>query len=141
MNSSYDQNGPEPGQVRAVAAAALAAQAVRELNHATITAGTGYTHPMDVTVTLTELAALVCRLPQALSQASRWLTTEHTAGRLGHDGATPAGVLIDQADAALSDASILCDRLADLLRAGCGHTAHLTATHSPTRPEHHQGTL
>jgi hypothetical protein len=140
MNSSYDQGGRADARDAAVGFAVVAAQAVRELNHATITAGTGYAHPMDVTVTLTELAALVCRLPQALSQASGWLTTEHSAGRLGQDGATPAGVLLDQTGAALSDASVLCDRLAGLLRAGCGHTAHLTATHSPTRPEHQQGT-
>lgn len=65
-------------------AAQAAAQAVRDLNHATVS-GTGYAYPSDVYEVLGALVLLAQRLPQALTQAGVWLDREHDAGRVGHD--------------------------------------------------------
>ena len=69
-----------------------AAEAVRELNHATLSmtgARTGYRHPCDVDAVLAGVQALVERLPQTLSQASAWLTRQDHLGKIGHDAHPP----------------------------------------------------
>jgi predicted TPR repeat methyltransferase len=63
-----------------------AAEAVRRLNHATITiAAEGYRVPGDVDATLANLQVLVERLPQALEQMTRWLERQARAGLVRHD--------------------------------------------------------
>jgi hypothetical protein len=124
MNS--DNRDDRDDRARAVVHAAAAAEAVRELNHATRPAAGGYQHPMDLTITLGELATLAQRLPQALTQAAGWLERETHAGRVGHERGAKVPAVIAQAEGVLFDAADSCEHLAHLLRAACGHTAHLT---------------
>ena len=62
-----------------------AAEAIRRLNHATLSSEDGYVHPSDVDATLANLQVLVQRLPQALVQMRVWLKAQAQAGRVGHD--------------------------------------------------------
>jgi hypothetical protein len=120
---------PTAEPVSAWEAANRAAEAVRALNHVTLGPG-GYAEPADVDAVLAELAALVWRLPQALTQAGRWLLTEHAAGRLGHD-TYPAGLdpAVDQASSDLIQACRTAEILGAFLERAHEQTAHLGAVH------------
>jgi hypothetical protein len=75
----------EGGQVVAAAdLARVAAEAIRQLNHATIH-GRGYEWPGDVDDVVAELSRAASGMVQALDQASRWLTRAQAAGQVGHD--------------------------------------------------------
>ena len=74
------------------ALAQITAEAIRALNHATISHA-ALTEPATVNRVLAELATAAHRLPQLCSQLARWLERENTAGRLAHDtGLMPAPV-------------------------------------------------
>ena len=109
----------------AMEAAEGAAEAIRSLNHTTIRGG--YEQPGDVSVVVGALQSMAERLPQALRQAEGWLDNELRQGRIGDDrlGARP-GVTTSAAAAALLQASVEADRLADALATAHGQLSHLT---------------
>jgi hypothetical protein len=59
-----------------------AAELVRALNHATLPGAGGLTYPADAYSLLANLAVLVVRLPQALTQTETFLARELAAGRV-----------------------------------------------------------
>lgn len=76
-----------------LALARSAAEAVRSLNHATLS-GSGLAQPADAYTLLGELSLAAAGLPQLLAQVGRWLTTALGAGRLGcDDGSDPAAAV------------------------------------------------
>ena len=93
--------------------ARTAAEAIRGLNWLTrCEAGLG--QPSIAYDTIGVLAQAASRLPQALSQVTRWLGQALAAGRLGHDlGEDPAlavdGAVIFLGDAGLSAAALAGD--------------------------------
>jgi hypothetical protein len=94
--------------------ARTAAEAIRGLNWLTrCEAGLG--QPSIAYDTIGALAQAASRLPQALSQVTRWLCQALAAGRLGHDlGEDPAGA-IDAAGIFPGDASMSAAALAQHL--------------------------
>jgi hypothetical protein len=110
-------------------AAALAAEAIRYLNYATIRGG--ITEPATIYTVAAELSAAICRFPQLLSQLAEWLTTETTAGRIADDHRTPAWQLTDTTRDILDRAATHAAALATTLAAAQDLTATLHAT-SPT---------
>ncbi len=77
MTAEFDYNHMTPESIRD--AARTAAEAIRYMNHGT---RGGLEDPRDADVILAELEAATERLPQLLSQISRWLVAECQAGRL-----------------------------------------------------------
>ncbi|HEY5398270.1 MAG TPA: hypothetical protein VIL16_23075, partial [Trebonia sp.] len=65
------------------AAADLAAETIRYLNHAA--AKGGITDPATIAAVTASLAASAYRLPQLLNTISEWLKAETTAGRIADD--------------------------------------------------------
>lgn len=111
-----------------VGAAQAAAQAVRDLNHATLS-GTGYEYPADVYDVVGALALLTTRLPQAIGQAMAWLEREHAAGRVGHDrGQQFTTAEVYSALACLDDAQSVLSAVARALNDAHIYTGHLTGT-------------
>lgn len=105
-------------------AAQAAAEAVRDLNRATLFGG--YEWPADVDAVLAALTTLAQRLPQAIGQGAGWLGREHDAGRVAHD--TPGGNVAATVFEALSDLDVAvqwADELARALDQARQHTAHL----------------
>lgn len=113
--------------------ASTAAEAVRALNHATLSAGPangsdGYVWPADVDAVTAQLAILAQRLPQALDQAARWLETSAATGRVGHDKGLDgerAGVL---AAVLLRAGGAAAETMLRRLDEARQITAHLTST-------------
>ena len=66
---------------------ALAAEAVRYLNHAAPRGGV--TVPATVATVTADLSAAAYRLPQLLAGLGDWLTAEAAAGRVGDDHRRP----------------------------------------------------
>lgn len=62
-----------------------AAEAVRALNHATMSARDGWTYPGDAYSTVANLAALARMLPQTLAQMVRFVDALEETGRLTSD--------------------------------------------------------
>lgn len=85
-----------------------AAEAVRQLNHATLPAAGGLAYPSDAYDAAGALALMASRLPQALAQLLAFLQAETTAGRVlivaGEHAGDPAAVLTG-VTAALDDAA------------------------------------
>lgn len=107
-----------------VQAAAVAAEAVRDLNRVTLSGG--YEWPGEVDAVLAELAVLGQRLPQAIGQGAGWLARQHTAGRVAHDtpGVDVNGTVLD-AVTTLRVAVEHADALTRALDQARQHTAHL----------------
>jgi hypothetical protein len=116
---------PTPQMPTPQQAASAASEAVRNLNHATIF-GDGYEWPSDVDATIAALHELVSRLPQALSQASRWLAAAHDAGAVGHDRGADVDEAVSEIEELLIDAERGAWRLAETLDAAHQETSHLT---------------
>ncbi len=78
LNTDGPHSGDYSRQV-----AALAAEAIRVLNHGTLNdrAG-GLKYPADVDSVAASLARMASMLPQLLGQLSRWLEGQQEAGRL-----------------------------------------------------------
>lgn len=78
-----------------------AAEAVRALNHTTMSTDSGLSGPADVYDVLGSLAMLAARLPQALSQLHAFLARELAAGRVqlvdGPHTGDPAAAVADVA--------------------------------------------
>lgn len=66
-----------------VAAAEVAAEGVRALNHAALCGGYVYVSDLDAVLGSLELVAE--RLPQALAQATGWVRRAHEVGGISHD--------------------------------------------------------
>lgn len=98
----------------AIEAAEQAAEAVRALNHATITASE-FCDPADVYRLLGELGVMAQRLPQALAQLERILGWQTRSVVMGLDDGTP----FDNVDVALAAAR-------ENLRDGVEHAHSLT---------------
>jgi hypothetical protein len=109
-------------------AADVAAEAIRTLNHATVS-GTGYEYPSEVYEVVGALATTLMRLPQALRQAGTWLEREHEAGRVGHDrGEAFTAAEVYSAVLALDEAAAHADTVMRALNAAHTYTGHLTGT-------------
>jgi hypothetical protein len=109
----------------AVDCARVAAEAVRALNHATLSRH-GYEWPADVDATLGALELLADRLPQALRQAEVWLWAEHTAGRVGHDHDADVTVAVGELLGHLEHTRRVVADLAAALRLARSVSSHLT---------------
>lgn len=101
-----------------------AAEAIRTLNHRTHPPTTA--DPTEVYELLAALAAMAYRLPQLLSQLSRWLQTEHAAGKLRADtpAADPTEITASTAHE-LTRAGVTANRLGDALDSAHQYLAHL----------------
>jgi hypothetical protein len=113
----------------AATAAQTAAEAIRTLNHLTLS-GTGYSSPGDVYAVLVELQTLAERLPQALSQAQEWLYREAEAGRVYDDrarnGQGPSPLrTVERAAAEMTAASVHLSRWTAATGRATGHLSHL----------------
>lgn len=128
--------------VTAAGAALLAAEAIRALNHLTITRG-GYVFPSDVDSTLRSLSQMVERLPQALHQAGAWLRAEANARRVTRDD-LPGGpeytedpgqgaILVSMVELGLQRAQDEAQTLATLLASIAGDTSHLCGVEQEPR--------
>jgi hypothetical protein len=110
--------------VKPSGAAQAAAEAVRDLNRATLFGG--YEWPGDVDAVVVALATLAQRLPQALGQAAGWLEREHDAGRVAHDTqGENVTVSVYAALMCLDNAVRHAGALAVALDQARQHTAHL----------------
>lgn len=112
-----------------VGVARASAEAVRSLNQATL--GGGYAQPGDVDAVVAALGTAARRLPQALTQAARWLGAEAEAGRLGDDRG-PQGVAVTVAEVLswLDVAAARAAALGEALDAAQNATSHLTGNPS-----------
>jgi hypothetical protein len=90
-------------QASPAALARTAAEAVRSLNHATVSGG-GLEQPSDAYQVLGELSLTASRIPQLLGQVGRWLAAALAAGRLGCDDGTDPAAAISGAWLFISDA-------------------------------------
>ncbi|MBP8533707.1 hypothetical protein [Streptomyces sp. MK37H] len=92
-----------------------AAEAVRQLNHATRATGGGLEYPGDAYSTVANLKTLAQRLPQALEQIEAFITGLHADGHLTSDRGRPIEDEVDAVEASLKwaagDAELLAERL------------------------------
>lgn len=110
-------DGPHSPEYTKAVADALA-EAVRVLNHATLT-HVSLEYPSDVAYVAGSMATAVHGLDQLCRQLSSWLESEHEAGRVGewvegpHRGDADAAVLAAklQFENAIEAVHILADRL------------------------------
>lgn len=105
--------------------AALAAEAVRYLNHAVL--GDGVTDPVTVAAVTAELAAAARRLPPLLTVLGDWLQAQASAGRIGDDRRRPAAERAALIRDAASRAAGHADDLAEALSAAHNLAAALHA--------------
>lgn len=108
-----------------VLAAHTAAEAIRELNHATIR-GTGYTWPADVDAIVVELHLCVARMEQALDQARQWLEGAHASKAVGHDQGTDASVAMTDTASRFAATIDTTHQLTECLVGLRNLTVHLT---------------
>jgi hypothetical protein len=101
--------------------ASAAAEAIRGLNHASMSAPRAeLEYPADAYEVMGALSAMAQRLPQAIEQTQRFMDRLHDAGRLRHDSGAPAllaGDLIAlrvATDDAVTMAGMLARALADV---------------------------
>jgi len=115
--------------------ARTAAEAIRGLNWLTrCEAGLG--QPSIACDTIGALAQAASRLPQALSQVTRWPGQALAAGRLGHDLGEDPAASIDAAAVFLGDARMSAAALAGDLDAAQQQLALINGTpRSRTRKE------
>ena len=110
-----------------------AAEAIRGLNW--LTRGeAGLGQPSTAYDTIGALAMAASRLPQALSQVTRWLDQALAAGRLGHDLGEDPAAAIDAAGIFLGDARMSAAALAGDLDAAQQQLALINGTprnHTP----------
>jgi hypothetical protein len=112
------------------ALARTAAEAIRGLNHATL-AGLG--QPAVAYDILGALSLAASRLPQLLSQITRWLDQALAAGRLGHDHGEDPSLAVDAAAIFLDDARGSAAALASDLDAAWQHLAPVNGNPAASR--------
>ncbi|MGW3925976.1 hypothetical protein [Streptomyces sp. NPDC005093] len=109
--------------------AAEAADAVRNLNHATLWGRVdgGWEYPSDAYDVIGELQHMAMRTPQALQQAGKFIDAFADEGRLGVDagGTDVAGMQADLS-AALEDAIAAAAALTKALTVAHNVASHLT---------------
>lgn len=131
MNIVLDTDAPRDHEyTREVAEAA--AEAVRVLNHATLSAGSGaLRYPSDVDAVLRSLSSMAARLPQLLGQLSRWLAEENAVARVQMDRGTRYEGRPDEAVSAvwlaLDSAAALAMQLGEKLAAAASVTVGMAA--------------
>lgn len=123
MDISLNPGEPcPPEHTRAVAAAIP--EAVRVLNHATISRpGDALGGPSTVDAVIRDLATAAQRLPQLFEQLRRWLDAEYDAGRIEGAGIMAALAYLDDSAAAAAG-------LEDALKAAASGTSTLTVPYS-----------
>ena len=107
--------------------ARTAAEAIRGLNWLT-SHETGLGQPSIAYDTLGALAQAASRLPQALSQVTRWLGQALAAGRLGHDLGEDPAAATSAAAVFLGDARMSAAALAGDLDAAQQQLAPINGT-------------
>jgi hypothetical protein len=128
--------GPHsPDYTREVASAV--AEAVRVLNHATLShIGESLAYPADADAVTGSLAIAAQRLPQLLDQLRGWLASELTAGRLqvnhGPHADNPAAA-VQAASLQLGNASAAASQLYLALRDAATVTSTISAACSARR--------
>lgn len=132
--SEFDYTSMTPENV--LKAANLAAEAIRFMNHATLSPATAQLrYPGDVDAILVALEAVGERLPQLLDQLSNWETAECKAGRLrvaapgAHSPSTEA-VAVSVLQVHLDKAG----RDAEAFRVAVHDARQITATLAEARP-------
>ena len=111
--------------MKPVDAANDAAEAVRTLIHLTFDPD-AYVRPADVDAVLHGLLVAVQRLPQALTQAERWLDAAHVAGRVGHDQGDEVTETVHNVLGDLERAGREAREPALTLESAVGNSGHLT---------------
>ncbi len=113
--------------------AGQAAEAVRNLNHATLPGTSGLEYPADTYEVTGQLSLLAARLPQALAELLAFLAEQAAAGRIimvaGEHAGNPAAMLTAvtaELDAAVASAR----RLHRSLDAAQNHLTWAAATES-----------
>ena len=112
----------------AVECADAAAEAIRALNHATLSTAPvtpGYVWPSDIDATVGNLGRLAAYLHQALAQAEEWLYRAVNEGRVGHDSGGDPGHAVVRAAVELAQAQGAVVLLRRSLDAAQAETAHL----------------
>ncbi len=104
-----------------------AAEAIRSLNHATISSG-GYVYPSDIDAVIAHLSATVYGMCQSLSQMQRWVFAEADAGRVGHDQGADVETELEVLSGALMIAAGRIEQTVQQLDAARRVSAHLTQT-------------
>jgi prephenate dehydratase len=113
------------------AAAELAAETIRYLNHAA--AKGGITDPATIAAVTSSLATAAYRLPQLMNTISEWLRAETTAGRIANDHRRSPDQLTARTRAAITQTADSADGLAAALAAVHNLTATLH-TAGPAAP-------
>jgi hypothetical protein len=111
--------------------AGQAAEAVRALNHATLSGAGGLEHPADAYEVTGQLAVLAARLPQALAQLLAFLAEQAAAGAITvvagqHQG--DAAAMLTAVTAGLDAAAASARRLHQALDAAQNHLTWAAAT-------------
>jgi hypothetical protein len=133
MTAEFDYSHMTPGNV--MAAASIAAEAIRYVNHATRGGpdAVALESPADVDAVLADLEILALRLPQLLGQIGGWLVAECRAGRLQIDSGSWASSASIEAMAVaavrqyLTEASSHAEALGEVLHEARQVTAALAA--------------
>ena len=113
----------------AVEYADAAAEAIRALNHATLSTAPetpGYVWPSDIDTMVGHLGRLAAYLQQALAQAEEWLYRAADEHRVRHDGGDDPGTAVVLATMELAEtqgAVMLLRRYLDDARAQTNHLA------------------
>jgi hypothetical protein len=124
----------ESPQASPAAIARTAAEAVRSLNHATLS-GQGLEQPSDAYEVLGELATAASRLPQLLAQVAGFLDRALAGGRLGHDLGDDPCFAVETAGLFLDGARLSAAALAGDLGAAQQQLALVNG--QPSRREEH----
>ncbi|WP_049577957.1 hypothetical protein [Streptomyces sp. SBT349] len=116
----------------ALACARAGAEAIRALNHATLTPGpeAEFEYPADACAVVGALVELAARLPQAIDQVHDLIRRSNAAGELRHDSGNPAdfpvtlAALVGAAEWSRDNADLLHTSLSDMHNtlARLGHT-------------------
>jgi hypothetical protein len=122
----------ETRQVTALAHAA--AEAIRDLNHATRHQDS-LAQPADAYELIGTLSLTASRLPQLITQISAYLSHALGGGRLGHDLGEDPVPAVDGAVIFLGDARMSAAALAGDLDAACQHLAPINGRPAPHRKD------
>lgn len=109
---------------KVIGLADLAAEAIRGINHGTIIQGT-FEQPGDIHSTISNLAVMARRLPQAIHQLTVELLRLENEGRVRHDDGVISGPAVQMAADLLSQAKEDTESLAKMLNLASEIMSHL----------------
>jgi hypothetical protein len=115
-----------------VTLARTAAEAIRGLNRATNSAA-GLNQPSTAYDIIGALSLAASRLPQLITQITRYLGQAASAGRLGHDFGEDPATAVEATVIFLDDARLSAAALSGDLDAAWQHLAPVSATPRPAR--------